>query len=518
MRKTQPNRTMRCLARALCATLLMAGASTSAFAQAADVQSANQLYSPVAANLRSDKVLLPAIASMEPPPKSVEDRRKARLLPAGQAGWDDASAWAAKAPQQAVLTALKSVTSVKEWRKAHAFGLPYGVNGVEPALVRANLYVELGDPPLLAGAKFGYLDGLERLVILVNVEATRLQKDGKPGDALGLLASMLYFARQMVDREFMVESKWGLDTMAHTYERMRDVAYADQLSGAPKLTTENLHDLLGKLNVDDPSTAYVSLERAKVPRADIIATEQLLGHVFGQGGTPDPRTFPSTLARFGSNEHPLRLFSEAGKWQVAMAMQAPYLEQLTRARGLNGDATFRWPLSRFDPSMSRAWEVQKLNKNRFAAAATMPDARPYFASRIITRTEEGGTRTAIGCYGVYLDRKSFPPLVSAIRPQWVKSLDDDPMNPIVSQPGGRGPYGYRIPEAAGLEMTVVVGSEPPFGKLLKSDTFVVYSLGGDHADNKALRVQNIEARPEIPADYLIYPPMLALDREHVFGK
>ena len=77
-----------------------------------------------------------------------------------------------------------------------------------------------------------------------------------------MLASLLYFARQMVDREFMVESKWGLDTMADTYERLRDIAYTDQLSGAPKLTTQTLHDLMAKLNVDQPATAYVSLDRA----------------------------------------------------------------------------------------------------------------------------------------------------------------------------------------------------------------------------------------------------------------
>lgn len=500
------------------ATALLAPWIVAAPARAADVQAANALYADIAPNLRSDKILLPAIAGMDARPKGLDDRHRAALLPAGKPGWDEAASWAQKAPQQAALTALKSVTGARDWRKAHAFGLPYGVDGIEPRLVRANLYVDLGDPPLLAAAKYGYIEGLDALAILANVEATRLARDGKPNESLQVLAALLYLGRQMVDRQMSIEAKWGLDVMAETYERLRDVIYTDRASATPALTAENLKDLLGKLDVEDAAQAYVSLDRAKFPQGDLIAAEQLIERVFDASGGPDGRTFASTMSRLGANQFPLRLFCEAGKWAAVMGMQAPRDEQLRKARGLHQDGVFRWPLSRFDPSMSRAWEVQKLDKTKNAvAAAAVPDYRPFFAQRVVCIAEERGTRSAIGAVGFAVEQRQYPPTIAAIRPRWVKNLDDDPMNTIIKQPGGKGPYGYFIPDAKGLEMEVVVGRNPPFSKLIKNDTFVMYSLGGDHADRKAKRVQNTEARTEIAADYLIWPPLLALEREHVYG-
>ena len=59
-----------------------------------------------------------------------------------------------------------------------AFGQLYGVEGVDIEMIAAGLYTDLGDPPTLAGARIGYMPMLDRLAILVNVEATRLAAEG----------------------------------------------------------------------------------------------------------------------------------------------------------------------------------------------------------------------------------------------------------------------------------------------------------------------------------------------------
>ena len=73
------------------------------------IDQVNAMYSPIRMNKRSDLVLLPVVAKMDPAPASVSSLEKAMLVAAGTSGWSAAEAWANAEPQRAVLAALKEV-------------------------------------------------------------------------------------------------------------------------------------------------------------------------------------------------------------------------------------------------------------------------------------------------------------------------------------------------------------------------------------------------------------------------
>jgi hypothetical protein len=64
---------------------------------------ANQLYSTISTSKRSDLVLLPVVAKMQPPPAVVATVEKAMILPATSASFGAAKDWATAPTQTAVL-------------------------------------------------------------------------------------------------------------------------------------------------------------------------------------------------------------------------------------------------------------------------------------------------------------------------------------------------------------------------------------------------------------------------------
>jgi len=172
------------------------------------VGQANDLYSDIRPSNRSDRVLLPLLAEMEPPPGVVATPEQAMLFPDGAPGWDAVEAWTQAAPQQAVLEGLATVTADKDARRGMAFGQPYGQAAGYEA-ISTGLYTDLGDPPLLAAAQHLYLPALDDMACLVHAEVTRRAGNGAPLDGATLLLDWIFFARQMADREMFDEARWG---------------------------------------------------------------------------------------------------------------------------------------------------------------------------------------------------------------------------------------------------------------------------------------------------------------------
>ncbi len=509
-----PNRIPnRRVATFLQCVLAMVAAASSRPAQAGDVKDANALYDHIQPERRSDLVLLPLLGKMAPPPARVGTMEAAALIQPGMSGWDEASAWAAGAPQQAVVEALRKVTVEQDHRKAYAFGQAYGIEGVDPGLVRLGLYTELGDPALLAAARFQYLPALDRLACLANVEATRLWSEKKGGDALKLLTSFTYFSRSMCDREFGREATWGFEHLRFSLERIRDLLYVDSRASAHSIQASEIHELLDKLDLEKPEKAYLDPDQIRFPQGDRIAFEQLVDQIFNASGEPDDAAFGALLARLHSSDRPLRLFSEAGRCSQASGGHADKSTTLRRGLSVFGDWQFRWGLAWFDKQMSRVLEYRGLDGSKFAAVrAGLPDLYPLILRRHEVRLELIGTRLAAGLCGAQLERGSIPPMVQAARPAWVVDLGIDPLNAEVRN-GAKPTLQYLIPPKAGHDVQIILPNEVSFHVLLKNDVFVLYSVGSDYQDQKAKIVQNTVGKVKLQADYLLWPPVFSLYRQ-----
>ncbi|MCA9287559.1 MAG: hypothetical protein KDA05_03185, partial [Phycisphaerales bacterium] len=306
------SRVFRSLARRALAGVAMAVGlgATNASAQT-PVDRVNAPYLAIPEANRSDLILLPALADMEPAPVGAQAPQQAMLLPAGSTNWSRAEAWATGQTQVAVLAALDRITQETDYRRAMVFAQPYGP-GVPRPMIAAGLYTELGDPPTLAAANFGYMAPLDDLACLVHVEATRRLAAGDPAGAIDVLTDWTFFARQMADRALFREVVFGYRQMIDAMERIRDIAYQD-MRGDRALTLQQIQDAIARLAEDK----LLGIERLALPRGERTSTEQLTDRVFGRDGQLNAGAFSSAMAAAGSSGRPLRLFSEAARWSGA---------------------------------------------------------------------------------------------------------------------------------------------------------------------------------------------------------
>ena len=482
------------------------------------ISKVNGMYADIPADRRSDSILIPALKELEPVPGAVRELEKARLLVPGMQAWNEAAAWIGKPAQKAAIAALKKATEPVKTGTPMAWGQAYGVAAVTPDLVKAGLYTELGDPPLLSAAQFLYLPKLEALAVLVNIEATRLQSESKTNDALELMERLLALGRQIADRQFYKESRWGLRTMISSLERMRDIAYVD-FRGKQELTADQIRSAIQRLD----GTADLRIDRILLPQADLIGADQAVASVMVPRAGVNERTFPTTMALLTSAERPLRLFSEAASWKGAGSGHADWAATTEEVKKLGDDYRKRWPLEWFHTLNSFPFERSKMDPNQFAVLAeTVPDMSELFNLRQGVRVEIVGTRQALGIVGFFYARKQFPPKLSSIAPEWMPRLDVDPFNPNLSN-NAKPPLEYFVPirdthfdkskDPVPHEMKIVTGEGVNFAVKLRDDTCVIYSVGSDNKPNFADRVQNtVEKVPDV--DYLIWPSVLSLYRQY----
>lgn len=489
-------------------------------AQAQDyVSRVNALYANISSAKRSDAILIPALMALEAPPESIRDIQRARLIIPGMNGWKEAAEWSEKPSQRAAIEALMKATEPQSSGAPMAWGQAYGVAAVTPAIVKARLYTELGDPPLLAAAQFLYMPKLTDLCILANIEATRLQAEGKVFDACVLMGRVVILGRQMADRQFFQEARWGLETMVRSLERIRDLVYMD-FRGKRLLTRDQIATMITAL--DDKGEART--DRILFPIGDLIGAEQTVAIVTSPTGGINEKTFPTTMATLTSSAQPLRLFSEAAEWKSAGAGHANRDATLEEIRKISDDYTQRWPLDWFHTLNALEFERNKLDKSSFAiVAATVPDMSKLFNLRQAVRTEIVGTRAALAIVGTYYAIGAFPPKLSSVAPEWMTRLDIDPFNPELAR-GNRPPLEYFVPirdqkvdpnvTPPPHEINIVTENGDNFSVKLKNDTAVIYSWGADNRKGWAKRVQNtVEKAPDV--DYLIWPSELSLHRQYL---
>jgi hypothetical protein len=423
-----------------------------------------------------------------------------------------------------VLDALKAVTNEARLDEAMAFGQPYGADalGASPGgieLIQAGLYTELGDPPMLSGAKFMYLRALEQAECLAHVEATRLAAEGKFDEAMDVAVHWLFFARQIADRAMYDECRWGIRSMITTLERIRDLAYTDSRA-ARSLTADTLAKVREQLRQQG---GYLRPDRILFPEGNRLAAEQSIAMVFGSDGRPRD-TFGQTMAQLASTRRPLRLFSEAARWHTVASAHANQRDTSGELGRVFNDLTGRWPLEAFDPRHDTTPDILNLDRDRFTVlTAVLPDMTPLFTDRMALNTQLIGTRTALGILGFTAVNRNFPPAVDTLRPRFLQTVDADPFNPDRAN-GKKPPLKYFVPirdqkQKFGTDtpfphaVSVVTGGQA-FEVSLGEDQFILYSVG---PNGEAEWAENVTGDPQADAigDVLLWPPVLSLLRQHL---
>lgn len=487
------------------------------------VDKANALYSDIQAAKRSDTILLPVLAKLDNAPTVIASREQAALMTPSSPAWAQAAAWAQGANQKAAIESLAKATQPQTTGVPMAFGQAYGAEAVTPDMVRLKMYTDLGDPPMLASAQHLYLRAMDTLVLLTNIEATRLATSGDADAAVQLLWNQVMLGRQMADRQFFREAKWGFEVANQGLERIRDIAYEDD-RGARKLSDARIKEIINRL---DPMKGEIRSDRIRFPRAERLSAEQAIGQVYIPRGGVDPKKFAIVMSRVGSGDLPLRRFGESAHWRTSAATQKSWFDANDNLTRVYSDFEGRWPLDWFDQRNQVPFYMNKVDRNTLAVLdVTLGDLSPLFSLRQILRTEVVGTQQALAVMGYSRETKGFPPLLTSVRGRdWIQTLEPDPFNPN-RQAGGRPPMQFFVPmrdtrdrfgpreDPRPHDITIVTGEGANFKLSLTQDQFVMYSLGSDYKRDWAERVQNT-AQATAGADYLIWPPLLSLYRQHL---
>lgn len=488
------------------------------------IDDVNARYATIRPERRSDLVLLPLLAKTTPPPAAVDTITKAKLLPASSPAFAAAAQWATTETSKAALEGLAKIAVGATILEGFAFGQPYGDQAVVAEgpvgleLVRAGLFTDLGDPPLLAAARHGYLPALDRLSILAHVEATRLAAEANPAKAVSVLTDLVFFGRQMADRHMLAEARWGYTTMSGALERIRDVVYLDFRSGSPKLTPEAIGAAIDRLRED----GFIRTDLLVFPQAHAFAAIQLINLTLTETGA-DPARFSTTMSRVASSDQPLRLFAEAARWDALAPLQGNRELVIELARQAYRDWNGRWPLDYFDRANAIVPVYNKLPKTVAATVlAAMPDMGVLFNDRQVLRTQLVGTRTALGLVGVAVRTRTLPAQLEAIRPRFVQRLEADPFNP--NRAAGREPpleffvpvrdAGRGAPGPGPHQVNVITPGQPNFRVNLDQTNFILYSVGPNGQREFA---RDVSGEPEANAigDLLIWPPVLSLVRQRL---
>ena len=512
--------------RALAGVLVAASLSLAAPHARADefLDKLNASLADVRNPQRSDLVLLPLLAKMQPAPAKYARLESLAPLYPGSPAMAELSAWASAPTQKAILDAIASVAKEDDYRKAMAFAQPYGVEGVPVEMVSARLYTELGDPPTLAGAKFYYMDSIRAMEVLVHADAIRRAGEGDTIGSIKLLCDWTFFCRQMTDRRFFREVVWAYEAMIVAQERLRDLAYWDTRTKKALEQASQRDQLPALVARMDEGKGYLEMSRLRLPIGDRLGSEQAVARVYQPRGGGDANGFATSMSRVGSSEYPLRLFGEAARWQAAAGTQKNWFEINEQLPRLYADWESRWRLDPFDKLMEKPFVYATFDRAGFAVLdATAPDMGRLFTLRQQLQVELAGTRHALAIVGYTAAAKAFPPQLSSIRPQWVRALSVDAYNPNRAR-GAVPPFEFFVPmrdqkvdargEAKPHEVKVFVAGGANFDLKLRDDQFLLYSTGRDGANNYAGRVDN---RPDagIGTDYLIWPPVSSLYRQHL---
>lgn len=481
------------------------------------VDIANTAYARVPDERRSDLVLIPVLIDMEEPPGLLLQQadRAALILPSSPA-WPTVQAWVSAEPQQAVLGVLATITEETNPRRVMQFALPYGINGIPTSFIRAGIHAELGDPPTLASVQLGYMERFDWMKLLVDIETTRLVEAGDAEQAVTINLQLAAFARQIAERQMGAEVEWAYETMASAMRRVRDAVYVDSKTNR-SLSATFLTDTVESIDVE---RGLYRIDRLRMPEGDKQSALQLIERVFDASGRPDPAIFPSAMAEMAATGRPLRLFPEAGRWAQQVSSHANQSQSRSAVEGIYNDWNTRWNSDPFDAiqqSTSAYRALEGRSEDYSLITQTVPDVGRLLDLRKGVQAETVGTRVALAAQALKAATGAQATSLALLRPRYIDDLGIDPFNPDTDL-RNRPEFLYFVPERDDINgerhtMNVVPRDRTNFSVSLTRDDFVVYSPGGNGADDRA---GNVSDNPSAAiGDYLVWPPVLSLTRDHL---
>lgn len=412
-------------ALALVVPAIVAAVPSRAFAQADPlsdlgdpVETVNAPYRSVPESQRAELVLLPAISAMAEAPGGMESLRDAVFLTPAMGAWAEADAWAAGDAQRAALDAFRDVT---ERETRYRFAVLYGAGNVDPEIRETGAFPRLTDDRLLAGADMRHLRALDRLFVLVAVEAERLAAGGDTDGAIDLFVRGVRLSRMIADRAFFAEKHWGMERMAGHMEAMRDILFRYPDGATPEALLEI---------VSRTSDENLLVGRILLPEADRLAALQMVRDSFNRFGQPKPTEFGPLMAVISEVERPLARFGEASWWARVGESHAGYYDSIDAINKSFADWTLRWTLRPDDPVFDSPTFYETLDPGRYAAVrAIVPDYDELFFGREMLRVAQQGTRTAFAVMAYKNAQGVYPKPLFAIRPRYIQSLPLDPFDP-----------------------------------------------------------------------------------------
>ncbi|XVJ59490.1 MAG: hypothetical protein HEQ23_08815 [Tepidisphaera sp.] len=523
MQKPSSKFRFRPITRVVTALVLAATAAYAAPAARAQddfLEKLNKRAREVRSDRRSDLILIPLLAKMTPPPAEIQADLEAGpawilIDPSVTARWAKMKAWAEAAPQQAALKGLGD--AAKQFDRndpGMGWGLPYGATSEAMEAVRADLHVDLGsEEPTIAEADPKYLVRMQWLEELAHVEATRLLAEGQPGEAINTLINITYIGRQLADRELSSEVREGCRMMITALGRVRDIAYQD-FRGERKLDIATLRALIERF-----ADGQFRIARIRFPMGDLYAIEQLIARAYGNGGAPDGARLGPMLARIATRQHPLKIFNESARWTEAAKSMGDRRSTEEILGQVYGDWTTRWTIDPFDPRMRATFEFEKFSRPRYPLVSLLSDLTEFFDTRQVINTEIVGTRAALGLLGYFYQQRAFARVLTSARPDWISAKEADPFNPDERDRDGVPPLRYMRPitdddQKRPHAMTVVTGSGYNFRLTLDDSVWMLWSVGSNSENDFARFVQNT-SKMVSRADYLIWPPIESLTRQHL---
>lgn len=407
---------MQIVALALLTALPVVGLPAGALAQNGFASEASGVHQPGAGENNAAGPLLLALSKMDAPPESIPDTPTAMLMLPGDPGWSEARSWATAPNQKALLNTLRDITNPSN---PHVFSLPYGLNNTPPAIAETGLAIDLGDPPLIANGDFIYLDALDELFALVNIEAARLAQDEDP-EAPYKLVQWIRLARMVADQPLSNEKGWAIHSMRLGSERLLDL-----FALHPKLMDER--EIIGL--VRELSESEIRIERILPPYADRIAMHELVAATYSERRGPNPAKFAPTLAAMMSDGRSLGLFGEATYFQRLAEQQANWFDTTEKIDAIYNDWERRWTVPHYDRIWTQQMERRLIDPARFTLIEEFsPDLYPIFQDRLALRADMAGVRMALSVIGYRQGKGVWPSDLAAIRPTFVDNIDIDPFH------------------------------------------------------------------------------------------
>jgi hypothetical protein len=435
---------------------------------------------------KSFKILFDAYLTLTPPPTPIGPEFNLNTIYPKMPNWSAVSGWAE--------ANLKMDEAILKCKDKVMSGLPYGVDGLPPGYLKADVVAEIAVGGSLRNNQFRYLKALDTIAAYCTAETYRLMEAGKVQEALDLSVAHLFILRQFCDRDFLLEKTHSLELLSDALSNLRDVfyTYTDKIS-AEQFT-----------HIASWEIPYLRPDRSRLlmPEADRIVAAALINEVFDAGtDQASVDKFSSTFAEIQSQDSPLTRLGAAKRWRIIATVHGSRTASLDRLRLIYDDWWRRWQVQEYDDILAFQTQFDRTNPIRYAAVIySMQNLANLFSIRNQLRVEVNGTAMAAGLCAYKREFGTFPDQSEKVYSQFVRRRSDS------------DPYDKEVAAFHYLFLKSRQALDTQFGRLwIEPDQkqCLLWSVGQDHEDNRA----SPHTDDGLTGDIVIWPPIKALARQ-----